>query len=256
MSNKLFDLTGQVAIVTGGNGGLGLAFAKGLAKAGASVAIWGRNTEKNAAGLAELKEFATDAEAFVCDVLDEARVEAAFAETVERFGKVDICMANAGGGGFRGLSHQVGSKVWQGAIDLNITSVTNTFAPVTKHLLERQEGGKLIITSSAAALMGFGNAAGYTTTKAAVNGLAKALAVELGWANIQVNSIMPGFVATEMSMNTPQEFRDSALRRSVLGRVGTFEDMEGIAVFLASKQSDYMTGQSLVIDGGHTIFPM
>jgi NAD(P)-dependent dehydrogenase (short-subunit alcohol dehydrogenase family) len=122
--------------------------------------------------------------------------------------------------------------------------------------LARKEGGKLIVTSSAAAIMGMGGAAGYSTTKAAVGGLVKALAVELGQANIQVNAILPGFVATEMSMSTSQAFRDAALRRSVLGRVGTFEDMEGIAVFLASNNSDYMTGQSLVIDGGHTIHPM
>ena len=252
----MFDLTGKVALVTGGNGGLGLAVSKGRVKQGASIASWGRNEGKNAAALEELKAMGANAAAFACDVLDEENVASAFAATLETFGQVDICFANAGGGGFRGLSHQVGSKAWQKTIDLNVTSVTNTFAPVTEHLLARGEGGKLIVTSSAAALVGFANAAGYSTTKAAVVGLVKALAVELGRANIQVNAILPGFVETEMSLSTPQAFQDAARRRSVLGRIGTFEDMEGIAAFLASNNSDYMTGQALVIDGGHTIFPM
>jgi NAD(P)-dependent dehydrogenase (short-subunit alcohol dehydrogenase family) len=252
----MFNLTGKVALITGGNGGLGLAFARGMVKSGAAVAIWGRNESKNTEAVEELLAMGGNVAAFQCDVLNEDNVASAFSATLEKFGKVDICIANAGGGGFRGLSHQVGSKVWRAAIDLNVTSVTNTFAPVTEHLLTRGEGGKLMVTSSAAALMGFANAAGYSTTKAAVIGLVKALAVELGRANIQVNAILPGFVETEMSLTTPKEFQDACLRRSALGRIGTFEDMEGIAVFLASNNSDYMTGQALVIDGGHTIFPM
>lgn len=251
----MFDLSGQVAIVTGGNGGLGLAFSRGLIKAGCTVAIWGRNPEKNAAAEAELKQMGGTAAAFECDVLDEAQVQTAFDATIEAFGKVDICIANAGGGGFGGMSHQVGSKVWQSAIDLNITSVLNTFAPVTSHLLERKQGGKLIVTSSPAAYMGFGGAAGYSTTKAAVIGLVKALAVELGRANIQVNAILPGFVETEMSSKLPPHMREAVDRRSAVGRVGTFEDMEGIAVFLSSKESSFLTGQDIIIDGGMTIHP-
>tara|TARA_R110001592_G_scaffold16216_3_gene69256 strand:- start:48 stop:806 length:759 start_codon:yes stop_codon:yes gene_type:complete len=252
----MFDLTDKVAIVTGGNGGLGLAFSRGLIKAGCSVAIWGRNNDKNKAAVDELLAMGGNAAAFQCDVLNEDNVQTAFAATLDTFGKVDICIANAGGGGFRGMSHQVGAKAWRDTIDLNVTSVTNTFAPVTEHLLARKEGGKLIVISSAAAVMGTGGAAGYSATKAAVIGLVQALAVELGRANIQVNAILPGFVATEMSLSTSKEFQDAALRRSALGRIGTFEDMEGIAVFLSAKESSYLTGQGILIDGGHTIFPM
>ena len=104
--------------------------------------------------------------------------------------------------------------------------------------------------------MGTGGAAGYSTTKAAVLGLVQGLSVELGRAGIRVNAILPGYIETEMSLNTPKEFQDAARRRAAIGRIGTLEDMEGVAVFLASKHSDFMTGQGIIMDGGHTIFPI
>ncbi|MEM7327609.1 MAG: SDR family NAD(P)-dependent oxidoreductase [Pseudomonadota bacterium] len=252
----MFDLSKDVAIVTGGNGGVGLAFARGLVKCGARVAIWGRNSEKNANAVAELDNLGGDAAAFAVDVTQEDQIEKAFAETLERFGKVDTCFANAGGGGFRGLSHKTNRGDWLDTIDLNLMSVVQTWAPVTEHLLQRGEGGRLIVTSSIAAIMGTGGAAGYSTTKAAVLGLVQGLAVELGKSGIRVNAILPGFIETEMSLSTSKAFQDSARRRSAIGRIGDLEDMEGVAVFLASKHSDFMTGQGIVLDGGHTIFPM
>ena len=251
----MFDLSDHVALVTGGNGGLGLAMAKGLAKAGASVAIWGRNADKNAAAIKELREQGADAEVFACDVTDVEQVNAAFAGTLERFGKVDSCFANAGGGS-SGMFHKMSEDQWSAAVDLNLTSVVNTYRPVIAHLLERGQGGKLIVTSSAAAIMGMPMGAGYSTTKAAVTGLTRSLAIELGQAKIQVNAILPGYIETEMSLNTPQVFRDACKRRAATGEVGQLEDMEGIAVYLASQQSNFMTGQSLVLDGGHSIHPL
>lgn len=252
----MFDLSENVAIVTGGNGGVGLAYARGLVKCGGKVAIWGRNEEKNAAAVAELRALGGDVEAFVCDVIDEEQVDKVFKATLDRFGKVDTCFANAGGGGFRGLCHKTSREDWLSTVDLNLMSVTQTWKPVTEHLMARKAGGRLIVTSSVAALMGTAGAAGYSTTKAAVIGLVQALAVELGRAGIRVNAILPGFIETEMSLQTSKEFQDSAKRRSAIGRIGELEDMEGIAVFLASQHSDFMTGQSIVMDGGHTIFPM
>ncbi len=252
----MFDLSDHVAMITGGNGGLGLAFGKGLVKCGAKVAVWGRNNEKNAAAVSELRDLGGEVEAFVCDVTDETQIAEAFADTIKRFGKVDSCFANAGGGGFRGMSHLTSREEWLGAIDLNLMSVVQTFAPVTEHLLQRKAGGKLVVTSSVAALVGTGGAAGYSTTKAAVRGLVQALAVELGQAGIRANAILPGFIETEMSLQASQAFQDAARRRSVIGRIGVLEDMEGIAVFLASPHSDFMTGQSIIMDGGHTIHPM
>jgi NAD(P)-dependent dehydrogenase (short-subunit alcohol dehydrogenase family) len=252
----MFDLRGKVAIITGGNGGLGLAYARGLVKCGCKVAIWGRNAEKNQKAVDELKNMGGEVKAFLADVTAETAVNQAFEATISYFGEVDICFANAGGGGAQGLFHKTNSKDWADTIDLNLTSVVNTFKPVISHLVARKEGGKLIVTSSVAALLGMGYAAGYATTKAAVTGLVRALAIELGRNNIQVNAILPGYIETEMSINTPQSFKDSVMRRVANGKLGTLEDMEGIAVYLASNHSDFMTGQSIVLDGGHTISPM
>jgi NAD(P)-dependent dehydrogenase (short-subunit alcohol dehydrogenase family) len=252
----MFSLKGKVAIVTGGNGGVGLAFAKGLVKSGAQVAIWGRNAEKNAIAIAELNTLDGDVAAFICDVTDENQTIQAFADTIAHFGKVDICFANAGGSGKQGLLHKTSSAEWQAVINLNLNSVFNTYKPVIAHMIARNEGGKLIVTSSAAAVMGTGYAVGYATTKAAVLGLTRALAIELGRNNIQVNAILPGYIETEMSIQTPPAFQEATRRRSATGKIGTLEQMEGVAVFLASKHSDFMTGQGIILDGGHSIYPM
>lgn len=252
----MFDLANHVALITGGNGGIGLAFARGLVKSGARVAIWGRNSDKNAAAVQELREMGGDVEAFVADVTEVESVDAAFAHTVERFGKVDSCFANAGGSGIRGYLHQTDMDNWNRIIDINLNSVVNTYRPMIAHLLERQAPGKLIVTSSAAAVLGTGFQSSYATTKAAVVGLARSLAIELGGHGIQSNALLPGYVETDFTTDTPQAFKDACLRRSALNRVGEAEDMEGVAVFMASRHSDFMTGHALMMDGGMTIHPL
>jgi NAD(P)-dependent dehydrogenase (short-subunit alcohol dehydrogenase family) len=252
----MFDLSDSVALVTGGNGGLGLAMAKGLAKAGARVAIWGRNPEKNAAALTTLEALGSDAAVFACDVTDTAAAADAFSATLDRFGKVDSVFANAGGSGVRGPYHKLGDAEWRASVDLNLTSVHATFRPAIAHWLERKAPGKLIVTSSIAGLIGIPLAAPYSATKAAVQGLVRALAIEYGRAGIKANAILPGFIETEMSLDTPKQFQDGARRRTASGEIGQLEDMEGIAVFLASRESRFMTGQCLVLDGGHTISPL
>jgi NAD(P)-dependent dehydrogenase (short-subunit alcohol dehydrogenase family) len=254
---ELFDLKDKVAIITGGNGGIGLAYAKGLVKAGAKVAIWGRNAEKNELAKKELEDLGGEVMVVAADLTDAVEAREAFSATQAHFGKVDICFANAGGAGPQGQRlHQVSEDDWNAVIDLNLNSVVNTYKPVIAHLLEREAPGKLIVTSSIAALMGTGFSAGYATTKSAVLGLTRSLAVELGNKGIQVNAILPGYIETEMSSNAPEAFKEATLRRSCSGKNGTLEQMEGIAVFLASKSSDFMTGQSIVLDGGHTIYPV
>jgi NAD(P)-dependent dehydrogenase (short-subunit alcohol dehydrogenase family) len=256
MSSKIFDLSGHVALITGGNGGLGLSMARGLVKAGASIALWGRNAEKNTAAVAELEAMGGTAAAFACDVTDPAACAAAFASTIEHFGKIDSCFANAGGSGARGPFHKLTTQDWTQSTDLNVSSVIDTFKLSIAHWLERKAPGKLIVTSSIAGLMGIPMAAPYAATKAAVQGLVRGLAIEYGRAGIQANAVLPGFIETEMSLDTPQYFQDGAKRRAASGEIGRLEDMEGIAVFLASKESRFMTGQSLILDGGHTIFPL
>lgn len=252
----MFDLNGHVALVTGGNGGLGLAMAKGLVKAGAKVAIWGRNAEKNARAVAELESLGGVAAAFACDVTNQSSSADAFAATISHYGKIDSCFANAGGSGVRGPFHMLSREDWTLTIDLNLQSVIDSFQLAIRHWLERKAPGKLIVTSSVAGVLGIPGGAGYSTTKAAVQGLVRALAIEYGRAGIQANAILPGFIETEMSLNTPPVFQDACKRRAASGEIGKLEDMEGIAVYLAARESRFMTGQCLIIDGGHTIFPM
>ena len=250
-----FNLDGKVAIVTGGNGGIGLAYGKGLVSAGAKVAVWGRNNDKNLQAVEELQKLGGDAAAMIVDVTDVSQVKNAFQSTIDRFGKVDICFANAGSAGKWKSLHKLSEDDWNGLVDLNLNGVVNTYKAVIQHLLEREAPGKLIVTSSIAALLGSGYASGYSATKAAVLGLTRSLAVELGKNGIQVNAILPGFIETEMTANAPAVFTDGVSRRSCSGKFGTLDQMEGVAVFLASSSSDFMTGQSLIMDGGHTVFP-
>jgi NAD(P)-dependent dehydrogenase (short-subunit alcohol dehydrogenase family) len=256
MPAPIFDLSDHVALITGGNAGLGLAMARGLTKARAKIAIWGRSAEKNAQAVAELQSLGGDAASFACDVTKADQCASAFEATIARFGKIDSCFANAGGSGVRGPFHKLTADDWQQSIDLNISSVISTFQLATAHWLETGRPGKLIVTSSVAAMMGLPMASGYSMTKSAVEGLIRSLAIEYARAGIQANAILPGFIETEMSLNTPQYFQDGVKRRAASGSIGQLEDMEGVAVFLASKESRFMTGQSLVLDGGHTIFPL
>lgn len=252
---EFFNLKGKVAIVTGGNGGIGLAYAKGLVKAGAKVGIWGRNENKNVKAIEELQNLGGDVAVFKADVTDVDQVQHAFDATIAKFGKVDICFANAGSAGPTKSLHKLSDDAWNKLLDINLNSVVYTYRLVIKHLTERQAPGKLIVTSSIAGLMGSGYAAGYSTTKAAVLGLTRSLAVELGKRNIQVNAILPGFVGTEMTENAPDVFLEGVKRRSCTGKLGTVDQMEGVAVFLASASSDFITGQNIILDGGHTIYP-
>ena len=249
-----FDLTGHVAIVTGGNAGLGLGMARGLAGAGASIAVWGRNEERNASAVEQLCELGIEAAGFTSDVTNPDAVEEAMGRTVERFGRVDSCFANAGGSGARKPFVEMSPEDWAFSIDLNLQSVAHTFRSAARQMIAQGQGGKLVVTSSIAALLGIPGGP-YSATKAAVTGLARSLGFELAPAGIQCNAILPGFIETEMSLNTPKAFQDACLRRTPSGKLGSLEDMEGIAVFLASPASNLITGQSIVIDGGQSIFP-
>jgi len=173
-----------------------------------------------------------------------------------RFGAVHSVFANAGGSGVRGPFHSLSQADWNATQALNVSSVINTFQPAIAHWLEQKSPGKLIVTSSIASLIGIPMGTGYSMTKAAVQGLVRGLAIEYGRAGIQANAILPGFIETEMSLNTPQAFQDGCKRRAASGEIGQLEDMEGVAVFLASRQSRFMTGQCLILDGGHMIFPL
>lgn len=246
----IFDLTGRVAVVTGGNRGIGLGLATGLAKAGASVAVWSRDPARNEAAVAELEKLGP-ALGVACDVTDAASVDVAMTETVQRFGRVDALFANAGTSGAVRFE-DMDETEWHRVIDVNVTGVYLTAQAATRQMVAQGEGGSLVFTASLAARFGLPTAPHYTASKGAVLQLARALAVRLARHQIRVNVISPGWIATEMTdaVQADEKMNMVAMARTPMHRWGEPADFEGAATFLASDASRFMTGAELVIDGG------
>ena len=251
----MFDLKGHVALVTGGNSGIGLGMACGIAKAGGAVAIWGRNPEKNAAATKELRALGADAEAFACDVGREDEIESAMAATLARFGRVDSCFANAGMGAAKPLVEMTLAE-WNAVLDVNLTGVFLCFRAAVRHMIARGGGGKLVVTSSIGALHGMPRQPNYAASKAGVIALVRSLAVELGKHDIQANAILPGWIETDMTAPALswKKLYDTIVQRTPAGRWGKPEEFEAIAVYLAAKESRFHNGDVLRVDGGYAIF--
>ena len=254
-----FDLTGHGAVVTGGNGGIGYGMARALLASGAKVAIWGSNprkTEKARASLAQECGDAARVSAFVCDVGDEAQVEAAFAASVGALGRVDSCFANAGVSGKGTLLADMTLEEFRRVQRVNVEGVFLTFRAAARHMAQHGQGGSLVATASTAAVEGAARNSHYGASKGAVTAYVRALAVELARHKIRVNSILPGWIVTDMteqSVHNPK-FADAVMPRIPLRRWGDIDDFGGIAVFLASEASAYATGEQFLIDGGYTKF--
>lgn len=259
MAFKPFDLTGKAAVITGGNGGIGLGMAEGLAAAGADVAIWGRNADKNAAALERLKAHGTRVEALEVDVADEQAVVDAMAESLSRLGRIDSCIANAGVGGGAPLIEQT-TEQWRKVTAVNLDAVFWTFREAARHMVARAEsgdkGGSLLVTSSVSAIHGAPQNQAYAATKAGVLAMVRGTAVELARHGIRANAILPGWIATEMTerLQNWDAFNDKAIGRVPMRRWGEGEDFAGMAVYFASDASKFHTGDSVVIDGGYSIF--
>jgi len=259
MAFKPFDLTGKTAVVTGGNGGIGLGMAEGLAAAGADVVIWGRNADKNAAALERLKAHGTRVEALEVDVADEQAVVDAMAESLSRLGRIDSCIANAGVGGGAPLIEQT-TEQWRKVTAVNLDAVFWTFREAARHMVARAEegdkGGSLLVTSSVSAIHGAPQNQAYAATKAGVLAMVRGTAVELARHGIRANAILPGWIATEMTerLQNWDAFNDKAIGRVPMRRWGEGEDFAGMAVYFASDASKFHTGDSVVIDGGYSIF--
>ncbi|MDT8429687.1 MAG: SDR family NAD(P)-dependent oxidoreductase, partial [Pseudomonadales bacterium] len=259
---NIFDLNGKVALVTGGNGGIGLGFARALVTAGADVCLWGRNQGKNEQAVAELR--ALDAgrrvEALVCDVADEAQVDACFQQTLALFGRVDTCIANAGVASGIGRFHEMSSADWRGVMQVNLDGLFYTLRAAAAHMVARAEqgdgGGRLIGVSSLGALCGMARAEHYAGSKGAVISIMQGLAVEYARYGITANSILPGHIHTDMTDRNYQneKFAAAILPRIPMRRWGQPDDFGGIAVYLASAASAYHTGDSFLIDGGFFIY--
>jgi 2-deoxy-D-gluconate 3-dehydrogenase len=247
-----FDLSGRVAFVTGGNGGIGLGMARGLAESGATVVIAGRNAAKNAAALAELAAIGR-AEAVALDVTDEAACRAAIADVASRHGSLDILVNNAGiPSGARPEAMPLSE--WHAIMDTNLTSAV-VLCQAAHPLMKAQGGGKVINVASVAAVVSGPTMGAYSASKAGLTGFTRACAVAWGPDGIQVNAVLPGWIATDM---TQRRQDDTAFSAKVLDRVpakrwGRADDFAAIAVFLAGPGSDFVTGSCITVDGGYSI---
>ena len=252
-----FNLAGKVALVTGGNSGIGLGMADGLARAGADVCIWGTNPDKNAAALKQLEAHGTRVLALKCNVADQAEVESSFQETLDKLGRVDSCFANAGVGSGSGLPfHQQPTDVWRRVWSVNLDGAFFTLRAASRHMVERGDGGRLIGTSSGSAIHGAARGEAYAATKGAMVALMQSLAVEFARYGVTSNTITPGWIETPMTQRNVgnEKFESAVIRRVPLRRWGDGHDFAGIAVYLASDASKYHTGDNFVIDGGYTRF--
>jgi 2-dehydro-3-deoxy-D-gluconate 5-dehydrogenase len=249
----LFDLTGQVAVVTGGNGGIGRGIARGLAGAGAAVAVLGRNNEKNQLVLAELKAIGVPALALKVDLTDRAGLEPALNKIEEELGGVSVLVNNAGNVSLSGGILNEKSEDWDNVIETQLNAVFLLSKLAARSMVSRK-GGKIINIGSMYSFFGSGLVPSYSAAKGAIVQLTKSMAIELAPHNIQVNAIAPGWIETDMTAPVrTMPMNDEILARTPAGRWGQADEIAGTAVYLASRASDFVTGTTIRVDGGYAI---
>jgi hypothetical protein len=250
------DLSGRVFVVTGGNSGIGLAMAEGIAGAGGAVAVWGRNEGKNHDAVDRLRDLGTAAEAFRCDVSDEAQVKAAMDDTIAAMGRIDGLFANAGRSGTGTPFLDLPLEEWRAVLDVNLDGVFLTLREAARRLVDQGEGGSLVAVSSTSAIHGAAGNEAYGTAKTAVNGLVRALAVGLARHRVRVNSLLPGWTVTDLASASFENdrFREVTTRRTPVRRWADPAEFREIGAFLADPTLSFHTGQELVVDGGYTVF--
>ena len=251
----MFDLSGRVVVVTGGNGGIGLGMGAALVEAGAAVAVWGRNEEKNAAAVAELGGRGGRAAAFVVDVAEPEQVDAAMAATVAEFGRVDSLFANAGTFGPAPFLDQT-LEGWRQVMAVNLDGAFLCLQAATRQLVAQGEGGSLVAVSSTSAIHGAAGNEAYSCSKTALLALMRGLAIELARHGIRCNSLLPGWTETDMTapLTGWPKFMDATTARTPVRRWGVPADMGPAAVFLADPTHTFHTGDCVVVDGGYTVF--
>ena len=249
----LFDLTERVAIVTGGNGGIGLGMAHGLAAAGATVVLGGRDEVKAKVALAALAVHGGLTAFLHADLLVEDACHKLIVDTVERFGRLDILVNNAGTT-VRKPPHETTLDEWRHVMDSNLTSAF--LCSQAAHGAMRAEGGKIINIGSMMSLFGAPYAAPYAASKGAIVQMTRALATAWARDRIQVNAVLPGWIDTALTRGAREQVEGLEARvtaRTPAGRWGVPEDLAGIAVFLASPASDFVTGAAIPVDGGYSV---
>ena len=250
---ELFNLSGRVAVVTGGNGGIGLGMALGMARAGATIVVAGRDAAKNAAAVKQIQEAGAKASAIPVDVLKEDSCRALVADTMKAHGRLDILVNNAGVN-IRKQPEQYTLAEWHTVLDSNLTS-----AFLCSHAAypEMKKGGlgKIINIGSMMSIFGAPFATAYAASKGGMVQMTKAMATAWAKDNIQVNAVLPGWIDTDLTRAARSEIsglNSMVLMRTPARRWGTPDDMSGIAVFLASKASDFVTGTAIAVDGGYS----
>jgi 2-deoxy-D-gluconate 3-dehydrogenase len=253
--NQLFNLTGKVAVVTGGNGGLGLAMALGLAGAGASVVVAARNADKTAQAVNQIEVLGAKAQGITVDVSQESEISRMIEQTVAAFGRVDILVNNAGMV-VRKDPQELSTDEWDQVLDVNLRAAFLAAKAAYPHM-KSQGGGKIINIGSMFSIFGGGGSgAPYSASKGGIVQLSKSLAVAWAKDNIQSNAILPGWFMTELTsdipVNQPERY-DLISRRIPTGRWGRPGELQGTVVFLASSASDYVTGAVITVDGGYSV---
>ena len=260
MAYQLFNLAGKVALVTGGNGGIGLGMADAIAQAGADVAIWGTNEEKNAKAAAQLKAHGVKVYARKVNVTNEQEVIDGINATVQELGRIDSVFANAGVGFGAPSFIEMSTDVYRKTLAVNLDGVFWTLREAPRHMVERAKkgdaGGSLVGVASLAAIEGAARNQAYAATKGGVISMIKATAVEYARYGIRANAILPGWIATDMTAGAQSSpaFSEKVIPRVPARRWGEPEDFGGVAVYLTSTASSYHSGDTFIIDGGYAIF--
>ncbi len=250
----MFQLDGKVALVTGGNGGIGLGMARGLARAGAHVVIAGRDAGKSAAAVQVLKAEGLKADAVEADVTEETSVTSLFKQVIERHGGLNILVNNAGIN-IRVAPHELTLADWQSVLDTNLTSAF-LCSRAAHGAMKRAGGGKIINIGSMLSIFGAPFAPAYGASKGGVVQLTRSLATAWAPDNIQANAVLPGWIDTDLTRKAREQvagLHDRVLGRTPAGRWGEPADLAGVAVFLASSASDFVTGTAIPVDGGYSI---
>jgi NAD(P)-dependent dehydrogenase (short-subunit alcohol dehydrogenase family) len=260
MSYKPFDLSGKVALVTGGNGGIGLGMADAIAQSGADVAIWGTNEDKNKKAAEQLRAHGVKVYTRKVDVSDEAQVVDGIGATVKELGRIDAVFANAGVGFGAPSFIEMSTEVYRKTLAVNLDGVFWTLRESARHMVERAKsgdaGGSLVGIASLAAIEGAARNEAYAATKGGVISMIKSIAVEHARYGMRANAILPGWIATDMTAQAQAApaFAEKVIPRVPARRWGEPADFGGVAVYLTSDASTYHSGDTFVIDGGYAIF--
>jgi 2-dehydro-3-deoxy-D-gluconate 5-dehydrogenase len=250
---KLFDLSGRVAVITGGNGGIGLGMAKGMAAAGATIVVAGRDAAKNSAAVHELQAAGGKASAIPVDVLQETSCRSLIDQTMQAHGRLDILVNNAGMS-IRKQPEQYTLAEWHTVLDSNLTSAF-LCSQAAYPAMKQAGGGKIVNIGSMMSIFGAPFATAYAASKGGMVQMTKSLATAWAKDNIQVNAILPGWIDTALTRRAREQvtgLHESVLKRTPAGRWGVPDDFAGIAVFLAAPASDFVTGAAIAVDGGYS----